>query len=163
MSGSKVTREIYEKIKKYINDNGLTAKDDPAVQKKFGYGRTTIQTIRNTKNYDDYLARTRRFDGYPRKNVTKKAQPKKDASAKKQPKKDENASPCCLVVSNLHEMVALSLAIDEAEKTDAWREEVLENTKTDLTLKALIVAALTVIAIAFVLFVVMLFVEFSVR
>ena len=73
----RVTREIYNNIKRYIRDNNLTAADDPKVMAKFHYGKTTIRLIRNTRGYDNYLERIYRYHGYPRVQQTapKKAAP----------------------------------------------------------------------------------------
>lgn len=59
-----MTKQLYAEIKPQLK----TPKDDEKVMKKYHYGKSTVQKIRNTKDWHDYEARTHRFGGYPRKN-----------------------------------------------------------------------------------------------
>lgn len=75
---NKVTRERYQTIKDYIEKYSYGPKDDDVTKSIFGIGQTTLRTIRNTKDYDEYLARIKKWHKKSQKpskeNVTQKSE-----------------------------------------------------------------------------------------
>lgn len=59
--GNKVTAERYRTIKKYVEDRDLSCKDDVTVGKIFGVGVTTVRMVRNTRDYEEYLAKSKSY------------------------------------------------------------------------------------------------------
>lgn len=60
---NKVTAARYQTIKNYCDEQGCCAQDDRMVGKIFGVGVTVVKTIRNTRDYDEYLATIKRWHG----------------------------------------------------------------------------------------------------
>lgn len=58
---NKVTALRYQTIKNYCDEQGCYAQDDRTVGKIFGVGVTVVRTIRNTRDYDEYLAKSKRW------------------------------------------------------------------------------------------------------
>jgi len=56
-----VTAERYLTIKHYIEARDLGCSDDVVVGKIFGVGRTTIRMIRNTRDYEEYQAKSKLY------------------------------------------------------------------------------------------------------
>lgn len=55
-----ITPALYEEIKaaSHKTKSGRYKYNDQVVMKRFGIGKTTMQYIRNTRNYEDYCRRT---------------------------------------------------------------------------------------------------------
>lgn len=58
---NKVTALRYRTIKQYCEERDCGAQDDRTVGKIFGVGVTVVRTIRNTRDYDEYLVTVKRW------------------------------------------------------------------------------------------------------
>lgn len=59
-----MTKQMYNQMKPYLRKPS----DDFLVMKRFGYSKTVVKMVRNTKDWHEYEQRLHRFGGYPRKN-----------------------------------------------------------------------------------------------
>lgn len=58
---NKVTALRYQTIKNYYEERNFEGLDDRMVGKVFGLSVSTIRAIRNTRDYDEYLATIKRW------------------------------------------------------------------------------------------------------
>lgn len=58
-----MTKQMYNQMKPYLRKPA----DDFLVMKRFGYSKSVVQMVRNTKDWHEYEQRLHRFGGYPRK------------------------------------------------------------------------------------------------
>lgn len=59
-----VTKEKYQKMKAELHSPA----DDTKVMKKYGFSRSTVRKVRNTKDWDAYCEITFRYHGHPKRS-----------------------------------------------------------------------------------------------
>lgn len=113
----KITRQKYNEFKPRLKSPG----DDAKISKKSGYGVSTLRMIRNTRDYNEYLARRFRYDGYPRKGKTLSRQT--ETNADRDIRETANLDYTRLAYWEKLEKELLEIALDTARECESHMDQ----------------------------------------